>query len=322
MAVTEQGDGGKRRMGRSPAYPTISLDKALGQVRALRDREGDYPAPLTSAFAAWGHSAKSSAGRQTLATLKYYGLIDISGEGDSRKVRISALGRKILLDEREDQTEKQNNIRAAALNPAIHKALFAEYPNGLASDSTVRHFLIFNQGFNEDAASELIAEFQRTALFSDLYGKSNGLDNNSSLEPKFKIGDFVNWESAGQIQWREPRQLTDIQKHSDGKFFYRVSDTDDREGWIPEDQAILAERSEGEKNLPPPPPPSSFKPLAPSKVQTGFREEKVSLDEGEATILMPENLSTESVSDLEYWLEGIIRRAKRRAGVASSDATS
>jgi hypothetical protein len=46
-----------------------------------------------------------------------------------------------------------------------------------------------------------------------------------------------------------------------------------------------------------------------------MREDKASLDEGEVTLLWPETLSRESVEDFEYWVKGIVRRAKRRAGM-------
>jgi hypothetical protein len=47
----------------------------------------------------------------------------------------------------------------------------------------------------------------------------------------------------------------------------------------------------------------------------GMKEEKNFLDEGEAVLIWPENLSAESVQDLEYWLTRILNKAKRRAGV-------
>ncbi|HWJ74057.1 MAG TPA: hypothetical protein VNX29_12895 [Kaistia sp.] len=46
------------------------------------------------------------------------------------------------------------------------------------------------------------------------------------------------------------------------------------------------------------------------------REERTSLDEGEAVLFLPESLSSDSVEDLEYWLQGILRKEKRRAGTA------
>jgi hypothetical protein len=57
------------------------------------------------------------------------------------------------------------------------------------------------------------------------------------------------------------------------------------------------------------------RPLAP-----GMQEEKNSLDEGEAVLIWPENLSADSVRDLEYWLQGVLRKAKRRAGVKDENA--
>jgi hypothetical protein len=42
---------------------------------------------------------------------------------------------------------------------------------------------------------------------------------------------------------------------------------------------------------------------------------KNSLDEGEAVLIWPENLSADSVHDLEYWLTGVLQKAKRRAGI-------
>ena len=54
--------------------------------------------------------------------------------------------------------------------------------------------------------------------------------------------------------------------------------------------------------------------------QPGMKEEKNSLDEGEATLIWPETLSADSVHDLEYWLTGILKKAKRRAGIKDDEA--
>jgi hypothetical protein len=47
----------------------------------------------------------------------------------------------------------------------------------------------------------------------------------------------------------------------------------------------------------------------------GMKEEKNSLDEGEAVLIWPETLSADSVRDLEYWLTGVLQKAKGRAGI-------
>lgn len=198
-AASEADKGQKRRVGRSPSYPYISVQKALEQAKALHEQEGEYAAPLTSAVGAWGYSPKSSGGRQTLATMKYYGLIEVSGEGDARKIKVSEVARRILLDQREDATEKLQLIRRVALTPTAHKALYEQYPNGLASDGSVEHFLIFDAGYNKEAAKELLAEFKQTARYVGLCEPSSDVDKpaeeadsrGDKQSPKIKVGDKV-----------------------------------------------------------------------------------------------------------------------------------
>lgn len=52
---------------------------------------------------------------------------------------------------------------------------------------------------------------------------------------------------------------------------------------------------------------------------SSFEEEKKALDEGPAVLVLPKNLSPESVDDLEYWLQGVLRRMKRRASAPETD---
>jgi hypothetical protein len=167
----------KPRQGRSPAYPSINLEKALAQARALLDSEGKYAVPLASAFRAWGYGGKSSAARQTLASLKYYGLIEVEGEGDSRKIRVSEDAIRYLLDKREDPTDRKTLMRRFALAPTAHLDLFNQFPEGLKSDATVVHFLMFECGFNEGAANELLGEFKATAVFANLFKPATTVDN-------------------------------------------------------------------------------------------------------------------------------------------------
>ena len=207
MASTNEAEKSpKRRTGRSPSDPYIPVHKAIEQARALHEKEGEYAAPLTSAVAAWGYSTKSSGGRQTLATLRYYGLIEVTGDGDARKIKVSDIARRIILDQREDDSEKRKLIRSVALSPSAHKALHEQYPNGLASDASVEHFLIFDRGFNADAAKELLAEFKITASQVGLFQPDKVVDIPSEMTDNggtkqtlnFKVGDKVQVTVAGQ----------------------------------------------------------------------------------------------------------------------------
>lgn len=172
MATTEkqaEQQQKKPKQGRSPSYPSMSLKEAMGKAKALYDAEGKYPAPMPSAFTAWGYGAKSSGGRETRATLGYFGLTTVEGDNATGKVKLTEKALRAILDEREDQTEKNALIREFALTPAIHKTLFQQYPEGIKSDATVEHFLMFEQGYNKSAAAEVVAEFKATADYAGLY---------------------------------------------------------------------------------------------------------------------------------------------------------
>jgi hypothetical protein len=41
----------------------------------------------------------------------------------------------------------------------------------------------------------------------------------------------------------------------------------------------------------------------------------------DSLMVISENLSAESVHDLEYWLNGILKKAKRRAGIKEEEKT-
>lgn len=46
---------------------------------------------------------------------------------------------------------------------------------------------------------------------------------------------------------------------------------------------------------------------------TQYREERISLDEGDVVLRWPTRLCLDSVEDFKHWLEGVVRRAERRA---------
>jgi len=252
MTEADKTESTKRRQaGRSPSYPSFAIKEGLAKVEALRAKEGDYAAPLTSAFAAWGYGEKSSGGRQTLATLRYYGLIDVAGEGDARKIKVSDIARRILLDQREDDSEKKRLIRQVALTPAAHKALFDEYPTGLASDGSVHHFLVFNLQFNPDAARELLAEFKETAEFVGLYKPSPDVDKKDQIgegdkDPiRVPVGAKIQWTSAGVDQFQEPALV--LGTSDDGKWLF----TDQGKAAVPIEGVTIVEEPADELGKPP-----------------------------------------------------------------------
>lgn len=156
------------RQGRSPAYPYVSLRKALSRAKALYKAEGKHPVPLSSAYKAWGIGAKSSGARQTLAALKQFGLVTYLGKAKERQVRVSDLAMKIILDRRPDSPGRDEMIRRAAMIPLIYTELWQKYGAELPSDATLETYLVLEREFNESAVLGLIADYKDTIELAKL----------------------------------------------------------------------------------------------------------------------------------------------------------
>src|SRR6478672_3684481 len=87
-----------RKKVRSPSFPFVGLREALDRARAFYEAEQRNSARIETAASHWGYSPKSSGGKQTIAALRSFGLLD----GDSL-VRLSGRALRILLDERLDE---------------------------------------------------------------------------------------------------------------------------------------------------------------------------------------------------------------------------
>ncbi|MER9351205.1 hypothetical protein [Mesorhizobium sp. M7A.F.Ca.US.010.02.1.1] len=312
----------KRRVGRSPSYPAISVQKAVEKTKALYEREGEYAAPIESAATAWGYSSKSSGGRQILATLGYYGLIEVQGEGDTRKVKVSEIARRILLDQREDDTEKKVLVRRVALNPTAHKAIFEKYPTGLASDGSLIHFLVFDLHFNRDAANELLAEFKETAQYIGLYGPDKDVDKNGAgnhndgadkSPPDVKVGDKIQWTSQGSDQF--PNGATVLGFSADNQWIF----TDRGMSGIPVKEIKVMEPSPAQT------PPAMPQHLVDYVVhrpgetvvieaKKGSRKAVFPVEEGDVTLIFPENMSADGLAVLGQYLDVFLKKEQKKAG--------
>ena len=111
---------------------------------------------------------KSSGGLVTLSALKKFGLTDERGKGTSREIKLSDLALRILLDDREDSLERMQAIQEAALNPVIHRKLWDDYGGELPSHQTLLLKLRKDEGFTDNAAEDLINEFERTIELAKL----------------------------------------------------------------------------------------------------------------------------------------------------------
>jgi hypothetical protein len=178
----------KRKKGRSPSYPGIDLQEALGRARTLYSIERRNPIPVMTALAHWSYKSASGPGAVVLAALKKFGLLDDEGAGPGRHVKLTPLALQIIQDEREESPERDNAIRKAALLPTIHSQLWSEYKGELPSDANLRFKLLRERSFTESGAAEFIPQFRRTIAFANL-SEGDSLSEDS--------GDKTNEERRG-----------------------------------------------------------------------------------------------------------------------------
>ena len=163
---------------RSPKYPSIDLPKALELTSMFYEKQKKNKIAAEVAIESMGYKGSGSAGRQTLAALTYFGLVESEGQGPARRVRISELAFRILMDQRPDSKERAEAIKEAALNPKVHKKVFDSYSSELPPDDALKYDLTVDMNFNPNAVDDLLRELRRTFEFAKIYESSILEDNN------------------------------------------------------------------------------------------------------------------------------------------------
>lgn len=213
----------KVRQKRSPAFPFISLEKALERANTFRIAEGGTPrhfAPLSAAAAAWSMGIKTGPFLQTVAALGHYELVEFQGGGENRTLRLTDAARRILLDSQPISPERDSLIQAAALAPKIHTELWEKWKDGLPSNATLETYLIRDREFSASGARDLIAVYKETIAFSKLGqpaiipAAQNGQVGRGGLEGTIEIGDLVNAEINGALALEKPARVRAIQSHN------------------------------------------------------------------------------------------------------------
>ena len=290
---------------RSPAYPGIGLETAIKRARDLYAQEKMNAVPVTIAVKRWGFKEKSSGGLVTTAALKNFGLLKDSGTGKDRKLQLTDEARRILLDTRQDSHERDLLIKEAALKPKIHDTIWKKWGIDLPSDDTLRHALIFDWAFNENSVRDLIKEYKDTIRFAKLI-ESDTMSPGDGDKDKIKIGDYVQWESGGGIQF-EAKRITGFS--DDGTYaFVEGSKTG-----LPIEELSKVQApnqgSEKEKLVQP------IKHLPP---RAGMNNDTFTLDEGQVILQWPAKMSPESYEDFKSWLDLVARKAKRTVEKSSA----
>jgi hypothetical protein len=147
------------RLVRSPSFPFISLPEAVERARALYAAGRRSEVSADAAAKCWEYSPKSSGGKQTIAALRAFSLVE--GEGT---VRLTDRAVHILLDDGSE--ERDRLLRLAALSPPVYARLWDRYGPDLPSDQGLQTYLVVDLGFNENAVVDLIRGYKKTLDFA------------------------------------------------------------------------------------------------------------------------------------------------------------
>jgi hypothetical protein len=298
----------KKKRTRSPNYPAVGLKEALDRTRKFYELDGKAGAPTETAAKHIGYSAAHGEALSVLAALKSFGLLE------DKAGRVAPTQRAIeLLNLQEQDPRRLEALKAAALAPSIYKQLIQQYKEtGLPSDDTLRAELVTYKGFNPNAVGNFISGFRETLKFAGLSDFSVlGSESKADEQPpKVKIGDFVQWESQGMLQFRDPRRVKGFS--DDGQFVF----VDGSPTGMPISEITVEE----------PPIPAvvnqprqlTVAPVNGSAITlrgVGMKQDVFSLAEGEVVLSWPTPLSLDSIEDLKQWLKLMERKIARSTAV-------
>ena len=307
MADEKQAVEVKAKRERSPAFPFIPLEDAIQRLTALDTMFGRHPTPARKAGLAWDMKPESSQAAQTLAALKYFGLIEYEGSGDDRNAVLSADGRNFLRAQQE--SIRQDILKRCALNPDKIKVYYYQWGVDRPANPVALDELVLKGGFSESAARTFLNVYDKTMRFAGLSNSSKSEDNPPRHDdPKVKAGDYVEWESNGVLQFTPARRVESLS--DDGKFAFVAGSAT---GLPIEELAVVAAPEETKGNPAPNPenkPPATVMPPIKPPAQ-GARQDVFSLDEGQVILQWPAQLSKESFEDFESWIELQLRKIKR-----------
>ncbi len=154
---------------RSPNYPALNLQKSLELAGKLFDVHRRHPIPLAVAAKDWGFVPESNYVAQRLAAIAAYGLVEIEGVKDTRKLTISELASNIFIDKRPGSTERAVCIKRAALQPDIFRKLYDAYPEELPADHLLEYELEKDHKFNPNSIRNFINILKATFDFAKVY---------------------------------------------------------------------------------------------------------------------------------------------------------
>lgn len=236
----------KAKRPRSPSYPYFGLSECLGLLEKMHEAARGVQVRLPDLKGPWGLKSSTGSLLRYVAALSQFGLVDSSGSGISRKIKVSDRGLRILQDEREGVRDVL--MSEAALSSPIISEVFngSERIGGWGrrrpSDGIAQSELVFELHFTKEAANRFLHVYDETVRHiigpgeegKDVDTESDVSVESPPLEEESKEADMQTSENTETAPAApiEPATLAtnDIRFKSEGDGLISIMATLDAEG--------------------------------------------------------------------------------------------
>ncbi|MEM6483632.1 MAG: hypothetical protein AAF662_01420 [Pseudomonadota bacterium] len=285
---------------RSPNYPYIDLETAIGRATSMSDFTGKHEVGIEDLYKeAWGFTGVTGSSKKTLAALKYFGLA--SQPHGSSKARLTDLALRIIHG-LPGSVEQREAIQAAFLSPKIYKYCWEKWSDDQVAPAAMKSHLILEKGFNESTVSGFIKDYRSSLDFAGMIAED---DEDEADLAEDLVGQLVQWSSQGVLQFETPRRVTGLTP--DGKYAYIEGS---QSGVLISELEVV----EGSHDNSVPPPNPEFRELLSNsdlKPRPAHKEEVFSLGSGQVTLQFPDEMSPNEFEDLTDWFVLIHRKIGR-----------
>lgn len=205
----------KNKRWRSPSYPSVNLPTAIEKARGLFEKEGHNLTPLEVVSKHWGYKPGGGGTHQLVAALSYYGLVEVDGMKDQRKIKITDDTFKVIMDNREYSSERDQILKELVLKPQLYNDIYHKWQNGYPSDESLRHYLVVERKFNPKNVNDFMRDLKESFSFAKVYDTDIILpENESETEGESDNGerDVNTLPENGENKFHEDKPPKPIEK--------------------------------------------------------------------------------------------------------------
>ncbi|MDO8787688.1 MAG: hypothetical protein Q7J42_06425 [Sulfuritalea sp.] len=162
---------------KSPRAPSIPVDEAVERALKIYEKQGRHPGPIELVAQHLGYSGKKNgAALATIASLRYYGLLDRPSEG------MLAVSKELESYKFAPTDQMKRALLLKWVNsPPVFSELLERYKGlGLPADANIKFDLVHHLQFSPAAADTCSAAFRRSVEVSHALDHSD--DEVSEIE--------------------------------------------------------------------------------------------------------------------------------------------